>query len=108
MTLHMPKPGEQFSKTTIARLGGGNLTLGEASKGYDWQLIVVYRGAHCPICTRYLSEIGAITPELDALNIEVVAVSADSVGRHSILDDGGEHPTSSPTAGSGGENERVG
>ena len=76
-----PKPGATFPTTTVSRLGGGELTLGNASEGYDWQLIVVYRGAHCPICTRYLGEVGAIVSDLQDLKIEVVAVSTDSQQR---------------------------
>ena len=81
MTPTKPAPGTQFTPVTVPQLGGGDLTLGTASDGYDWQLIVVYRGRHCPICTRYLSEIEAIVPELNSLGIEVVAVSADSAER---------------------------
>ena len=89
-----PAPGAPFPSTTVARLGGGDLRLGHASKGCDWQLIVVYRGAHCPICTRYLREIGDVAQELNAMGIEVVAVSADSEDRATaqIADAGVSYP----------------
>eukprot|EP00903_Cladosiphon_okamuranus_P002453 g2451.t1 len=62
---------------TVPRLGGGDLVLGAPDGNRSWQMIVVYRGKHCPICARYLSELNEITPELHQIGIDVVAVSAD-------------------------------
>lgn len=81
MLSNRPKPGEPFPAIEVLRLGGGTLRLGEASDGYDWQMIVVYRGKHCPICTRYLLEINEVVTPLKDLRIEIVAVSADSETR---------------------------
>ncbi|MGD1884893.1 MAG: redoxin domain-containing protein [Paracoccaceae bacterium] len=61
--------------------GGRILRLGNAGEGYDWQMIVVYSGKHCPICTRYLREVDAIIEPLNEMRVEVVAVSADSAER---------------------------
>lgn len=94
MTPTRPKPGDAFPTTDVPLLGGGTLRLGRASDGYDWQMIVVYRGKHCPICTRYLSEVADVTPELRDLGIEVVAVSADSEARakEQIAEAGVDYP----------------
>lgn len=81
MPSNRPKPGEPFPEIKVPKLGGGTLQLGEASDGYDWQMIVVYRGKHCPICTRYLREVSEVIASLKDLRIEVVAVSADSEAR---------------------------
>lgn len=81
MTTPKPTPGDAFPKLVLPRLGGGELALGTASSGYAWQLIIVYRGKHCPICTRYLREVEEVTPDLNAMGIEVVAISADSEER---------------------------
>lgn len=78
-----PEPGQSFSITEVSKLGGGVLALGQASDGYDWQMIIVYRGKHCPICTRYLREVNEVVGPLKELGIEVVAVSADSETRAS-------------------------
>lgn len=59
------------------RQASGEVVLGQASNSNVWQLVVIYRGQHCPICTRYLSELNDVLPELKTLNIETVAVSAD-------------------------------
>lgn len=83
MTIRKPMPGTPFPQLQVPKLGGGSLTLGHAGEGYDWQLIVVYRGKHCPICTRYLKEVSEIVAPLKDLRIEVVAVSADNEARAS-------------------------
>lgn len=83
MLANKPVPGSEFPATTVSKLGGGHLTLGIPGEGYDWQMIVVYRGRHCPICTRYLKELDQIVAPLATLGIEVLAVSADSEERAS-------------------------
>ncbi len=69
--------GSQFPAITVSKLGGGELTLGARQGGQDWQLVVVYRGKHCPLCTSYLRELETLLPELHALGVGVVSVSAD-------------------------------
>jgi peroxiredoxin len=75
MTIQKPTPGTAFPSVTVPQLGGGVMTLGQSRDGYDWKLIVVYRGKHCPVCTRYLKELDAIVPQLKDLRIDVAAVS---------------------------------
>ncbi|MBT0585407.1 redoxin domain-containing protein [Alteromonas oceanisediminis] len=45
----------------------------------SWFLIVVYRGQHCPICAKYLNQLQSREQDFAALNVQLVAVSADSV-----------------------------
>lgn len=42
-------------------------------------MVVVYRGKHCPICTKYLNEIQENKEKFDKLNTKIVAISTDSV-----------------------------
>ena len=42
-----------------------------------WQLIVVYRGKHCPVSRNYLASLQQIIYELDDLGVEVLALTAD-------------------------------
>ncbi len=56
-------------------LQGGKIELG-APTG-RWQLIVVYRGKHCPVSKNYLASLQQIYYELDELGAEVIAVSGD-------------------------------
>ena len=73
------KAGDRFPEIVVNKIGGGNLTLGTPTNGYDGQLVVVYRGKHCPLCTRYLDELNTALSELNDIGIDVVAVSADPV-----------------------------
>lgn len=83
MTNRKPLVGEIFPKITVPKVGGGEIELGAPSDGHDWQLVVVYRGRHCPICTRYLKELDGIVADLGKIGIDVVAVSADPEERAS-------------------------
>lgn len=77
----MPAPklqaGEAFPKITVPRLGGGTLELGTPSEGHDWQLVIIYRGKHCPMCTKYLGELNGVLDRLSDLGVDAVAVSGD-------------------------------
>ena len=74
--------GATFPKVTVPLLDSKNqVDLGTPNKGYDWKLVVVYRGKHCPICTNYLRELNDVLPRLNLLDIDVIAVSADSIER---------------------------
>ena len=81
MHANKPKPGQAFPKITVSQVGGGALDLGARSAEGNWKLLVVYRGKHCPVCTRYLNDVNAIVPTLTELGVEVAAVSADSEAR---------------------------
>jgi len=69
--------GSTFPKTDVSALGGGTLTLGAPRGDHDWQLIVVYRGLHCPICKSYLARLQELEPTFNDLGVDVVTVSAD-------------------------------
>ncbi|QUS58505.1 redoxin domain-containing protein [Pseudovibrio brasiliensis] len=73
--------GQPFPQLAVKSVEGGELTLGTPGSGFDWQLIVVYRGAHCPLCTRYLKQLNTLLSEFHRLKIEVLAVSADPLDR---------------------------
>lgn len=44
-------------------------------------LIVFYRGLHCPICMKYLLELGRLVPEFEKRGVKVVALSSDTKER---------------------------
>jgi peroxiredoxin len=67
--------GAPVPAITLDRVGGGTLTIGGPRDG--WQLVVVYRGKHCPICRRYLSGLKELVGGFQAASAEVVAVSGD-------------------------------
>ena len=71
--------GSIFPKTEVDQLGGGKITLGAPRGGHDWQLVVVYRGLHCPLCKNYLAKLQELETAYNALGVDVIAVSGDPV-----------------------------
>ena len=69
------KAGTAMPQMKLAKLGGGTAEIG--GKRDKWQLVVVYRGRHCPICKRYLTSLNGLVEGFHDLNTEVIAVSAD-------------------------------
>ena len=51
----------------------------------DWQMVVIYRGRHCPLCTKFLNNLAGYRQRLLDIGIDMAAVSADSreqLGEH--------------------------
>ena len=44
----------------------------------DWQMVVVYRGRHCPMCTKFLNSLAGFRQRLLDIGIDIAAVSGDS------------------------------
>ena len=59
---------------------GGRFVLG-AQPGEKFDMVVFYRGLHCPICAKYLLELERLAPEFAARGVQVVAVSSDDADR---------------------------
>ncbi|MDZ4780249.1 MAG: peroxiredoxin-like family protein [Planctomycetia bacterium] len=68
--------GGKVPEISLKTVDGGSAKIGGAREG--WQLVVVYRGKHCPICKRYLTGLNELIPGYTEAKIEVIAVSADS------------------------------
>ena len=58
----------------VPKVGGGEIAIGNTG---GWQMVVVYRGKHCPICRNYLKGLDGLYEEFRAGGTEVVAVSGD-------------------------------
>ncbi|MCO4753384.1 MAG: AhpC/TSA family protein [Bacteriovoracaceae bacterium] len=75
---HKLKPGEKFPNIEIPKLGGGSLKVGAAQKeNTDWQVVFVYRGKHCPICTKFLDQVESMKEQFYKTGVDVVAISCD-------------------------------
>lgn len=70
--------GAPFPSINKSTLEGANRDLSKPSEGKDWQMLVVYRGRHCPLCTQFLNELATYKRRLDEIGIDLVAVSGDS------------------------------
>lgn len=69
--------GTPFPQIQLPIVGGGSRTLGRAHNGHEWQMVIVYRGLHCPICKRYLSQLQEMASAFYDQKVEIIAVSAD-------------------------------
>jgi len=78
MTANKFKAGDLFPVIELPTINGEKVTLASPHSGSDWQMVVVYRGKHCPMCTRYLNEIEKRKAKFLELGISIVAVSADN------------------------------
>ena len=72
------KAGKAFPSITATLLDGTQIDLGKAYGGADWHMLVVYRGVHCPLCTRYLNLLEEKKSALADIGVSVTAVSGDS------------------------------
>ena len=80
--------GQRFPETTIPLAGGGEFTLGASTSNTDrWQLIIVYRGKHCPICMRYLTQLEGLKSDFDAADVDIVALSGDGTEKATAVVD---------------------
>jgi peroxiredoxin len=66
--------GEAVPAIIIPKAGGGEIAIGNTGA---WQMVIVYRGKHCPICRNYLKGLDGLYDEFHAGDTDVVAVSGD-------------------------------
>jgi peroxiredoxin len=74
MVDHRLAPGKPMPKISLPSTDGGTVELGGEGR---WQLAVVYRGRHCPLCRKYLKTLDGLLEEFRQAGIDVVAVSGD-------------------------------
>ena len=73
-----PQAGSKFPDIEVTMLNGDTKSLGKPENGHDWKLVVVYRGQHCPICTKYLNQLETIKKSFYDAGVDIIAISADS------------------------------
>ena len=77
----MPLPPNQpVPALDLSLAGGGRYSLA-AEKAQNFTMVVFYRGLHCPICRRYLSELETLLPEFEKRGVSVFAASSDAQDR---------------------------
>lgn len=64
----------------VALTSGGRFVLG-ASPSEKFDLLVFYRGLHCPLCAKYLLELERLAPEFASRGVQAVAISSDDADR---------------------------
>ena len=70
-----PTAGAPLPELDLPLAGGGEVHLGGPRDG--WQMVVVYRGRHCPMCKKYLGRLQEMAGDFAATGVDVVTVSGD-------------------------------
>ncbi len=73
-------PRQKVPTLDVALIGGDRFVLG-ASTATHFDLIVFYRGLHCPICAKYLLELERLAPQFEQRGVQIVAISSDDQDR---------------------------
>ena len=73
-------PRHRVPALDVPLVGGGRFVLGERPAEH-FDLVVFYRGLHCPICAKYLGELERLIPEFARRGVACVAVSVDDAAR---------------------------
>lgn len=71
-------PGSPFPTISALLPGGKPVDLKTPLANCDWKIVVVYRGKHCPMCTRYLNQLETHKQALADIGVDMIAVSADN------------------------------
>ena len=70
----------------VPTLTHGDYSLADDAPG-SFSLVVFYRGLHCPICLKYLLELGRLQPEFEQRGVKVIALSSDTPERAQAMAD---------------------
>jgi len=73
----MISPARPLPEMTLPLVGGGDTQISAVGTPGNWKLVIIYRGAHCPICASYLKTLQSMLDDFADDGIEVLAISAD-------------------------------
>ncbi|WP_037312943.1 redoxin domain-containing protein [Ruegeria halocynthiae] len=76
----MLTPGNPVPALKIETVAHGTFDLAGAS-GENGTLVIQYRGLHCPICIKQMTEVEAALDEFAELGIEVIMITTDTAER---------------------------
>lgn len=82
----MLMPRQAVPPLTVPTLAHGPYDLAREQPPL-FSLVVAYRGLHCPICAKYLMELGRLLPEFERRGVAVIAVSSDGQERAQAMAD---------------------
>lgn len=74
------KPRQPAPVLEVETVGGDRWSLA-AQKPEHFTMIVIYRGLHCPICRKYLSELDSTAEEFRKRGVSILVASTDSKAR---------------------------
>ncbi len=88
-TLVTPRPlmpRQPVPPLQLPTLDHGHFDL-QADAAPNFTLLVFYRGLHCPICLKYLLELGRLQPDFEQRGVKLIALSSDTPERARAMAD---------------------
>lgn len=82
----MLMPRQTVPPLSVPTLAHGDFDLA-ADAADAFTLVVFYRGLHCPICMKYLLELGRLQPEFEQRGVKPIALSSDDRERAQAMAD---------------------
>ncbi len=79
-------PRQDVPPLMFSTLDHGQFDL-RSERPTHFTMVVFYRGLHCPICTKYLLELGRLQSDFEQRGVQAVAVSSDSRERTQSMAD---------------------
>ncbi len=73
-------PRQAAPELSVQTLDGGTWRLADQAPE-NFTMVVVYRGLHCPICSRYLGDLERKLADFAELGVDVIALSSDTEER---------------------------
>ena len=73
-------PREAVPELNVPLITGGNFVLGE-NPAATFDMVVFYRGLHCPICAKYLLELERLATDYATRGVNIIAISSDTEDR---------------------------
>jgi peroxiredoxin len=82
----MLMPRQPVPALRVPTLTHGDFDLA-ADAAQHFTMLVFYRGLHCPVCLKYLLELGRLLPEFERRGVKVIALSGDTPERAQAMAD---------------------
>jgi peroxiredoxin len=70
-------PRQLVPALNVDLVGGGRWSLAEQRPSH-FTMLVFYRGLHCPVCRKYLSELNGLAGRFDARGVSILVLSTDA------------------------------
>ncbi|SHI52785.1 Peroxiredoxin [Mesonia phycicola] len=71
------KPRQKVPALNIKTVNGTNWNI-EESNPENFNLIIFYRGLHCPVCKTYLQELNTLIKDYEERGVNVIAISSNT------------------------------
>jgi len=79
-------PRQAVPALAVPTLAHGDFVLADDAAPH-FTMLVFYRGLHCPICLKYLLELGRLQPDFAQRGVKLLALSTDTAERAQAMAD---------------------